>query len=81
MILQACFRADDSAIGIDLRLQCLRPIERLARGDKELDAGSIFDGVLSNYRTPESHAVLAERPRWRAGQRRVVGNEFQIFRH
>ncbi|MDX8454055.1 hypothetical protein RFM98_14935 [Mesorhizobium sp. VK9D] len=74
MILQPGFGADHRAVGVDLRLQRLGSIERLACCRQELDAGRIFNRILAIDRLPERHPVLAERPWWRSGQGRVVGN-------
>ncbi|RWH03732.1 hypothetical protein [Mesorhizobium sp.] len=81
MILQTGLGANDGAVSIDLRLQCLGTIERLASSHKELDPGSIFDLVLPVDRLPQSHAVRAERPGWGAGHGRVAGNELKVFCH
>ncbi|WP_143749619.1 hypothetical protein [Mesorhizobium sp. WSM3879] len=81
MVLQTGLRADDGAVSIDLCFQSLGSIERLAGSHKELDPGSIFDLVLAVDRLPQGHAVLAERPGWRAGHGRVVGNELKVFCH
>ncbi|RWA96105.1 hypothetical protein [Mesorhizobium sp.] len=81
MVLQTGLGADHSAVSIDLRLQCLGSIERLAGSHKELDPSSVFDLVLAVDRLPQSHPVRAEGPGWRAGHGRVVGNELKVFSH